>query len=101
MVQAALMCGHHITQRGTLVKHIVPAKGIIRLARTRLEMYIRHQPRSVAKIRKVSGRLIAIGADDMPGDELRRCEDDVLCSVSAKLTFSCAHGNDLDARPLG
>ena len=43
------------------------------------------------------GRLVAIGANDMPGDELWRGEDDAFGSIRAKLAFTGPQGNDLDS----
>jgi len=57
-IQPALMRRYNVTERGALVKHIVPRQGKASVLGSVFQEKIRHHPRAVLKLGDVGGRIL-------------------------------------------
>ena len=85
-VDAALVRGDDVAERFAFVEHVVPGeRKVARRAgfRTIFQRQVSDHPRAELKLGDVPRRILAVRADHVPRDELRRGEDHALRAKAA------------------
>src|SRR6185369_1877282 len=98
-IDPTLVCRHHIAERRTLVKNIVPSEWKIAWRaglRPISQRQIRDHPRAKLKLRDVRRRVLAIRPHHLPRHELRRREDHALRMKPARLTSIVIDRDDVN-----